>query len=105
MPPKNFVMSGARYSVSGLRITGEDGVKRVNRNHPIYKQFFNIAMQEITDMAQAVNVMLKCDINGVPIIETSEDGNMSLFIVKNIKILLIDSINIITIKMVKLLLQ
>ena len=75
--PKNFVMSGARYGVSGLSITGEDGVKRVNRNHPLYKQFFNIAMQEITDMAQAVNVMLKCDVNGVPIIETSEDGNMS----------------------------
>lgn len=75
--PKNFVMSGARYSVSGLSTTDENGKKRINRNHPIYKQFYNIAMQEITDMAQAVNVMLQCDENGVPIIQTLEDGSMS----------------------------
>ena len=74
--PKNFVMSGARYSVSGLSKI-ENGKKVVNREHPIYKQFFNIAMQEITDMAQAVNVILQCDENGVPIINTQSDTNMS----------------------------
>lgn len=74
--PKNFVMSGARYSVSGLSTT-QDGKKVINREHPIFKQFFNIAMQEITDMAQAVNAMMECDANGVPIISVDSEGNMS----------------------------
>lgn len=63
--PKNFTISAPRYSISKL-FTNKT---TVNREHIIFKQFYNIAMQEVTDMAHAINMLFKCDANGTPIVE------------------------------------
>lgn len=55
--PKNFTIRAPRYSSVGL--FDKDG--NVNVEHPIFKQFKNIFIQELQDMATAVNVLFKND--------------------------------------------
>ena len=66
--PKNFSISSPRYTISKLFIDKTS----VNREHILFKQFYNIAMQEVTDMAHAINMLFKCDANGTPIVENGE---------------------------------
>lgn len=80
--PKNFTITAPRYSLVGLRSQLEDGTKVINREHPLFKQYYNIAIQELTNMAQAVNVMFKTNTNGNPILT---DGNFEFSDVYNSK--------------------
>lgn len=56
--PKNFVIRAPRYSIrshgnkAGLFIDG-----KLNRNHPVYKQFRNAFVQEMQDAANALQVI------------------------------------------------
>ena len=52
--PKNFIIKAPKYSVTGL-FTKEG----CNINHPIFQQFRHIFMQELQDMATAVNVLFE----------------------------------------------
>lgn len=70
--PKNFTITAPRYSLAGLRSQLEDGTKIINREHPLFKQYYNIAIQELTNMAQAVNVMFKTNANGNPILTNGD---------------------------------
>lgn len=52
--PKNFIIKAPKYSVNGLFT--KDGV---NINHPIFKQFRQVFIQELQDMATAINVLFE----------------------------------------------
>ena len=52
--PKNFIIKAPKYSVAGLFT--KDGC---NINHPIFQQFRHIFVQELQDMATAVNVLFE----------------------------------------------
>ena len=52
--PKNFIIKAPKYSVTGLFT--KDGC---NINHPIFQQFRHIFVQELQDMATAVNVLFE----------------------------------------------
>ena len=52
--PKNFIIKAPKYSVAGLFT--KDGC---NINHPIFQQFRHIFIQELQDMATAVNVLFE----------------------------------------------
>ena len=52
--PKNFIIKAPKYSVAGLFT--KDGC---NVNHPIFQQFRHIFVQELQDMATAVNVLFE----------------------------------------------
>ncbi len=52
--PKNFIIKAPKYSVNGLFT--KDGV---NTNHPIFKQFRQVFIQELQDMATAINVLFE----------------------------------------------
>lgn len=70
--PKNFTISAPKYTIAGLRSTLEDGTKIINRNHPLFKQYYNIAIQELTNMGQAINVMFKTNADGLPLFVDGE---------------------------------
>lgn len=70
--PKNFTITAPRYSINGLRTTLEDGTKIVNRDHLLFKQYYNIAIQELTNMGQAINVMFKTNADGLPVFVDGE---------------------------------
>lgn len=55
-----------------MRSKLEDGTKIINKEHPLFKQYYNIAIQELTNMAQAVNVMFKTNANGNPILTNGD---------------------------------
>lgn len=52
--PKNFIIKAPKYSVAGLFT--KDGC---NINHPVFQQFRHIFVQELQDMATAVNVLFE----------------------------------------------
>ena len=52
--PKNFIIKAPKYSVAGLFT--KDGC---NINHPVFQQFRHIFIQELQDMATAVNVLFE----------------------------------------------
>lgn len=52
--PKNFIIKAPKYSVNGLFT--KDGV---NTNHPIFQQFRQVFIQELQDMATAINVLFE----------------------------------------------
>lgn len=70
--PKNFVVSAPRYSIDQLRITLEDRTKIINKDHPLFRQYYNIAIQELTNMGQAINVMFKTNADGLPLFTNGE---------------------------------
>ena len=55
--PKNFTIRAPRYSSVGL--FDKDG--NVNVEHHIFKQFENIFIQELQDMATAINILFEND--------------------------------------------
>lgn len=67
--PKNFTIRAPRYSSIGLF----DKEGNVNVEHPIFKQFKNIFVQELQDMATAVNVLFKND-NGKVVCDNDLDS-------------------------------
>lgn len=72
--PKNFTITAPRYRLDNLRTTNEDGSKSINpnTNHLIFQQYHNIVLQELTNMAQAINKMFVLDDNGYPKIVNGE---------------------------------
>ncbi len=52
--PKNFIIKAPKYSVTGLFT--KDGC---NINHPIFQQFRHTFIQELQDMATAINVLFE----------------------------------------------
>lgn len=52
--PKNFIIKAPKYSVTGLFT--KDGC---NINHPIFQQFRQAFIQELQDMATAINVLFE----------------------------------------------
>lgn len=61
-----FVVTAPRYQISQ---TGPNALRtsdgKVNRNHPIFKQFKYAFLQELIDMGDAINTIFVTDENGV----------------------------------------
>ncbi|AXF52217.1 MAG: hypothetical protein [crAssphage sp. isolate ctcc615] len=79
--PKNFVIKAPRYSVNGLFTKDANGNRTINTNHPVYKQFRQIFIQELTDAATAVNKFFKTK-DGMVLLnqdKKSESYGMPLF--------------------------
>ena len=64
--PKNFFISAPKYDLTGIRYE-VDGQRVINKKHQVFQQFYNIAIQELTNMAHAINKMFECDAKGKPI--------------------------------------
>ena len=61
-----FTVTAPRYIISqsgNNALRTEDG--RINRNHPIFKQFRNVFLQELIDMGDAINTIFVTDENGI----------------------------------------
>ena len=61
-----FVITAPRYQISQ---TGSNALRtsegKINRNHPIFKQFKYAFLQELIDMGDAINTIFVTDENGV----------------------------------------
>lgn len=62
--PKTFVIEAPRYDTHGLIKKDANGNSIVDTNHPVFKQFRNIFVQELTDSANAINRIFKTK-NGI----------------------------------------
>ena len=49
--------------------------RKVNTNHPVFKQFKNIFMQELTDAATALDVIFECGPDGRVLVDRVEDSD------------------------------
>lgn len=69
--PKNFSIKAPRYSVKGLVKKGSNGEVVIDVNHPVFNQFKQIFIQELTDAHTAISSIFQTK-NGL-IIRNSDD--------------------------------